>query len=101
VILDNWLFRQTKPKQTQFKPKQTQLKPKQTQFKPNQMLIWAIISCLLKYSFQYPFLIKSWPKIAENREIMAFTVLRKAEISRKNREKQQSGKEVQNVLEPI
>jgi len=25
--MDNWLFRQTKPKQTQFKPKQTQFKP--------------------------------------------------------------------------
>jgi len=25
--LDNWLFRQTKPKQTQLKPKQTQFKP--------------------------------------------------------------------------
>ena len=34
--MDNWLFRQTKPKQTQLKPIQTQLKPKQTQFKPNQ-----------------------------------------------------------------
>jgi len=25
--MDNWLFRQTKPKQTQFKPKQSQFKP--------------------------------------------------------------------------
>ena len=32
--MDNWLFRQTKPIQTQLKPKQTQFNPKQTQFKP-------------------------------------------------------------------
>jgi len=34
--LDIWLFRQTKPKQTQLKPIQTQFNPKQTQFKPIQ-----------------------------------------------------------------
>jgi hypothetical protein len=47
------------------------------------MLIWANISGFLKYKFPYPFLIKSWPKTTENREIMAFRVLKRP----KNHEK--------------
>ncbi len=54
--IDNWLFRQTKPKQTQLKPIQTQskpiqsqLRPKQSQFKPNQTQSKPI--CLLSTVF--------------------------------------------------
>jgi hypothetical protein len=59
---------------------------KQTQFKANSkpisykaMLIWANISGCLKYRFPHPFLVKSRPKIAEKREIMAFTVSKRPE----------------------
>jgi len=41
------------------------------------MLIWANISDFLKYRFPHHFLIKSPPKIAEKREIMAFTALKR------------------------
>jgi hypothetical protein len=73
-------------KQTQFKAKQTQfwanikgVKAKQTQFKPKQTQFIERVktSGLLKYTFPHSFLIKSRPKIAENREIMAFTILKR------------------------
>ncbi len=57
-------------------------------------------SCFLKYSFPHSFLIKSRPKIAENREIMAFTILKRPGNHEKAT-KTQSGKEVSNVLELI
>ena len=47
------------------------------------------------------FLIKSLPKIAENRVIMAFSVRKKAEKPLKAELKTQFGKEVKNVLELI
>jgi len=47
------------------------------------------------------FLIKSLPKIAENRVIMAFIVRKKAEKPLKAELKTQFGKEVKNVLELI
>jgi len=47
------------------------------------MLIWANISGFLKYTFLLLFLIKFLSKIAEKREIMAFTTLKRP----KNHEK--------------
>ena len=95
---------------TPFYAKQTQFNPKQTQFKANSnpILETRIVSNVnlgkyllpLKYKFQHPFLIKSLPKIAEKREIMAFTTLKRPKNHEKAR-KNQSGKEVSNVLELI
>jgi hypothetical protein len=80
----------TNPIQTQTNPILGQYQGWQSQNEPNSnpisnetMLIWANISGCLKYRFPNPFLIKSWPKIAEKREIMAFTVLKRP----KNHEK--------------
>ncbi len=70
-MMDIWLFRQTKPKQTQLKPKQIQLKPKQTQFQKSGFSAMLICTRLPDRKI-YIFLIKYRPKIAENREIMAF-----------------------------
>ena len=80
------LVQKTNPKQTQFQ-----------KFEFSAILICAKTSRFFKI---YPFLIKSCLQIAEKRVTMAFFDLKRLE-NHKKAVKNQSGKEVKNVLEPI
>ena len=90
--------------ETAFRPQKN--KPNQTQFPYIDNLPCSIhdkTSALpsICYEKYLAFQIKSLPKIAENRVIVAFMVHRKAEKPLTTELKTQFGKEVKNVLELI